>query len=566
MKAKIIAIMSVFQFMLTVAVYVLMVRLMPRKLVDLLADSPSADIPDSIMPLISQAALKYWLVAVAVTVVFNVLFYAIIRCIYITPISSLEKDLEEIEKGDMLRKLPEDLRSSIGKIARTTNKILMNTKRTMGEILTVAEKTKIYAEELLTNAEETNRSAEEIAITISEIAQGIEQGSAAATRTRNNTSEMVRSSESIAQFADATMEETLKMEKTISESMGNLESLIERIRESSLTNNRLAEEVAVLEKHAGQISSIIVEVTDISEQTNLLALNAAIEAARAGEQGRGFAVVAEEVRKLAEQSAISASKIQNLVNSIINQIELVVGTMKSQADRAREDANLADSSREEFRRISQVTRSTSQSVQRILQLAEKQVASVREIDALMEDIVASAQQASAGTQQSAAAAEQQSASMEQVFQSVRNLNEIAGELDEAFNEYRRGLALGEKEENRARRATSVMAAMVEREEFKKDRPDDILKLFKESISQSTGLEFLAYVDNTGELVIGSQDIENTNARHRPFFIEAMKGKTYRSQPYVSSVTQEFCITISMPVRDSRNNIKGILVGDLNLGV
>lgn len=126
-----------------------------------------------------------------------------------------------------------------------------------------------------------------------------------------------------------------------------------RTVEASLeTIQRAIDATSVLEERTSRIEEVVALIGDVADQTELLSLNAAIEAARAGEAGRGFTVVAEQVRKLADRSARSASEVADLAQIMLDAVRRV-------ASDARESFRTIDVLRRDLQGMSQALASVT---------------------------------------------------------------------------------------------------------------------------------------------------------------------------------------------------------------
>jgi len=158
---------------------------------------------------------------------------------------------------------------------------------------------------------------------------------------------------------------------------------IDNLKTSSLSTLENARQLEQISRDIGAISSTIMAVSD---QTNLLALNAAIESARAGEHGRGFSVVAEEVRKLAEETALYAQQINDLISNVQTHISSFVNQIESMAEIIDEGNKTTTGVAEKLEEIVQYVVNVERSVYDISAAMEEQSASSQEISAVVNSV------------------------------------------------------------------------------------------------------------------------------------------------------------------------------------
>jgi len=353
----------------------------------------------------------------------------------VNPIKHLQNLMAKAESGELITGNYQS-KDEIGQLASSFNGMIDGITKMIWKAKETSEIVVSSSEQLSASAKQGTQASEHITSTIQEMAAGASNQLQSVEETAETMDQMVEYTEQIADNANVISDSTNNASNMSAQGKQSIDKVTTQMKSISENVDGLGITIKNLSKHLNQIGTINEAITTIAEQTNLLSLNAAIEAARAGEHGKGFSVVAEEVRKLAEESANSADKINDLIGMIQNETNKTMESMESSQQEVKAGTLVVNEAGEAFEDIEVSIQKVAEQFKNINATINDLASDAEQAKLAMGSVKNVAEESTASTQNVSAATEEQLASMEEIQSSSENLAQVSEELQQAVEKFK----------------------------------------------------------------------------------------------------------------------------------
>ncbi|MCL4517157.1 MAG: methyl-accepting chemotaxis protein [Firmicutes bacterium] len=351
--------------------------------------------------------------------------------------------MHRVSDGDLTQRINFEARGIFGQLAITFNQMMGSLSQIVQQSLDTAREVSQAAKTLSRAIEETSTATERISAACEEITnrngfQARQVGTSFDTlqEIKERTEHIAENAATASRFSEEAANIAGSGANSISQAISRMKNIEEVVAASTKAVQRL-------DVSSEEIGKMVETITAIASQTNLLSLNAAIEAARAGEMGRGFAVVASEVRKLADEAAVAAREIVNLVSEVRQRIAEATAAMEAGQESVEAGVAVAAEADAALHKIVQATKDMVAMNQGISGATRPQLTSIQEVVDAIKQVAALAQETLAGSHEVGLSVQQETTAIEEIHKTSSQLAATAQSLENriaAFKTMRQSLA------------------------------------------------------------------------------------------------------------------------------
>lgn len=360
--------------------------------------------------------------------------YLIARAVSI-PLRKIQQLMQSAEEGDLTVQSDYKSRDEIGQLAGSFNGMISGLRGIIRKVDESALTLSASSQQLTASAEQTAVASGHIASSSSTLADGFEAQTQTVSEVTHSAEQLADNMDSIRGGSESITELAGRTEVSARDGLNEVQDVLRQMQDIDTSVSHTGSVMLSLEQRIADIDTLVSAIQQVAKQTNLLALNASIEAARAGDAGRGFAVVAQEIRKLAESAAESASQITDTVRSVQVESRKAVVSMDEASGRVKHGVEGAGRVSASFSVIQQSIADVSGRIGQISHSIASASGQSAEIGRAMQSISRVTEQGAAGLEEVSAASEQQLSTMEEVNGSARHLSQLAEDLQHEMTKF-----------------------------------------------------------------------------------------------------------------------------------
>lgn len=363
------------------------------------------------------------------------------------------------------------------------------------------------------------------------------------------------------------------IQKLLSEVSRDLENMVQK---NTMHNQKMTDQINNLKVVFKKVEDFLATIVKISEQINILALNASIESAKLenmlGENFQtGFHVIADQIRRLSNDTKSTADEIGNFIIEISGIVDGISSLSEKSKEIISDQVEYSKNTLQKLNKVSQLVDYINQKISQASEKLSAQYSIVNDLKHYVSRLENSYMLVDTSTGRILSSVEIGQKTATRLMRLMNKLVDMCREFETVRNDISAKITKRvEIEINQKQVAEAVeiikneiiprLVLSWQNELHHKEIIDQSLQKF------SNVFEALWTNNPDGTFIYSNPPEGIENAKVREWFTKAAAGHTYVSSPYISAITRNYCITISMPVYDGFGKLLGTVGADIRLSV